>query len=151
MGNCHKFLPTGSSHSLGTQPMGMHFQSFRFISIFHSFLQQHQHMGLLSLLFLFPGAAPVVQQKLLSSLKYLVTSPLPCAQLCSVPRAGRGLPGWVTHQNKVMKCDMGTGGQGHLPPQFTALPHGFLEVADGEGCPLLPESLGVNLERAAAG
>lgn len=32
----------------GTQPMGMHFQSFRFISTFHSLLQQQQHTRYLS-------------------------------------------------------------------------------------------------------
>lgn len=133
MSSCPQEVPA----QLETQPTGMHFQSFRFTSTFHSFLQQNQHMGLLFHLFLFPAAAPAVLQELPSSLKYLVASPLPCAQLCSVPTAGRGLPGWPTNQNKV-KCDIGTGGQVHLPPQFTAQPHGSLEVADGEGCPTPP-------------
>lgn len=62
-------------------------------------------------------------------------APGPGAQLCSVPGAGTGLPGWVTNQSKVRKCDMGRGEQGHLPLQFTAQPLGSLEVADGEGCP----------------
>lgn len=134
---------------LETQPMGMHFQSFRFISTSHSFLQQHQHMGLLSLLFLFPGAAPAVLQELPSSLKYLVTSPLLCAQLCSVPRAGEVcLAGWHT-KTRWWNVLWGQGtGPPPTPVHCTAT--GFLEVAGGEGCPLLPESLGDNLARAAA-
>lgn len=88
---CPQAVPTQP----GTQPMGMHFQSFRFISTFHSFLQQHQHTGLLSHLFPSSGDAPVVPAQLccrsLQTCKHTSCLPAHCPCLrCGLQGAREG-------------------------------------------------------------
>lgn len=147
----HVFVPTGCSCSAGDTAHGNAFpklQVYLLISFFPAAAPAHGA--------LFPsvpiprcctscaaGVAPIPK-----AAGDLPSPQGPCAQLCPVPRAGRGLPGWVAHQNKVMKCDRGTGPP---PTPFTAQPHGSSKVTMRMAALLLPGSLGGNLARAAAG
>lgn len=144
------FLPTGSSCSAGTTAQGNAFPKlhvYLHISLCPAAAPAH---GALIPIDPVPRCCPSCASGI--ALTPAVPAPLSPGPLCPAllsARAGRALPGWVTHQNKEMKCDMGQGDRATSHPSSLHCHMDFWGRQMGRAAPLLPGSLGDNLARAA--